>query len=301
MQGEAGSLPLFDNQPKLRSDTAETDEAPTVRMAVPPHTPAGAGPSATPPAPLRSGKLVRCAWPVLSLLGRIVSGADALGPLRLKDGATSLLQGFERTALADGVNARDVAAARYVLCTALDEAVLTASWGPASGWNDASLLSRFYNETWGGEKVFTLIDRALQNRKQYLDLLELCHFVLLLGFQGKYRLERDGTAKVDVIRRRLYDVLQPHFGAPAPIPVPIAASVTASARLTKYVPVWSVAAVCLLAAAMLFGWMDYRLRMSSALVAEVIDSATAAIEMPRSASSAAALNSAGTTDASFLT
>ena len=274
------SLPLFDNDPR---PGAATDEAPTLRMPAPPASPVAASPSATPPPPQGSGKLVRAAWPVLSLLARLVAGAGATDPMRLRDGVTALLRTFERTALADSVNARDVSAARYVLCTAIDEAVLTSTWGPASGWNNASLLSQFYNETWGGEKVFTLIDRALQNSRQYLDLLELCHFVLLLGFQGRYRLERDGTAKVDVIRRRLYDVVQPRSGVAPPIPAPVAAPVSGRTRLMKYVPVWSVAAVCLFLAAVLFGWFDYRLTDASEQTAQVISATSMVIGAPRAA------------------
>jgi len=204
------SLPLFDN-----IERPEPDDAPTVRVTAASDETIAARPLLEPPAPIGSGRLVRCAWPLLSLLARIVAGTSVSDPEQLKSGAAALIHQFERVALADGVNAREVNAARYVLCTAIDEAVLTSPRGGSSEWKNASLLSMFHNETWGGEKLFTLIDRALQDSQQYGDLLELCHFVLLLGFQGKFRLERDGSAQVDALRRRLFDVLRPRSGATA--------------------------------------------------------------------------------------
>lgn len=269
------SLPLFDN-----IERPEPDDAPTVRVTAASDETIAARPLLEPPAPIGSGRLVRCAWPLLSLLAQIVAGTSVSDPEQLKSGAAALIHQFERVALADGVNAREVNAARYVLCTAIDEAVLTSPRGGSSEWKNASLLSMFHNETWGGEKLFTLIDRALQDSQQYGDLLELCHFVLLLGFQGKFRLERDGSAQVDALRRRLFDVLRPRFGTPTPVPVPQPEQIGRRARLIHYVPVWVVGAVCLLLAAILLGWFGYRLQTDAARVAEQID----ALSLPVGAS-----------------
>ncbi|NVL25105.1 hypothetical protein F2S68_22585 [Pseudomonas syringae pv. actinidiae] len=54
-------------------------------------------------------------------------------------------------------------AARYVLCTVVDEAVLNTSWGSKSDWSKISLLSRFHKETFGGEKFFQLLERLSTN------------------------------------------------------------------------------------------------------------------------------------------
>jgi type VI secretion system protein ImpK len=262
MPDQIGSLPLFEDRPYLGAD-----ESPTARMPADTAGPGAALSVEAPPAPAGVGRLVRCAWPLLSLLGRIVAGASANGAEPLKTRATALVHEFERAALADGISALDVTAARYVLCTAIDEAVLTSSWGPGSGWNDPSLLSMFHNETWGGEKVFTLIDRALEDRQQYGDVLELCHFVMLLGFQGKYRLARDGSAQVDALRRRLFEVLGKRFPSPASVPVPQPEHVRRGGRLFRYAPVWTVGAVCLLVAFTLFALYDYRLHVDASRVA----------------------------------
>ena len=58
---------------------------------------------------------------------------------------------FEFRAVQDGVENSQVMAARYVLCTVVDEAVVTTPWGNESEWSKISLLSSFHNETFGGE------------------------------------------------------------------------------------------------------------------------------------------------------
>ncbi len=54
--------------------------------------------------------------------------------------------------------------ARYALCTALDEAVLSTPWGSGGDWGKQSLLITVHNEAWGGEKVFQLLDIACKAR-----------------------------------------------------------------------------------------------------------------------------------------
>ena len=54
-------------------------------------------------------------------------------------------------------------AARYVLCTLIDEAAAGTPWGGAGAWGRHSLLAMFHNETGGGEKVFQLMARLAEN------------------------------------------------------------------------------------------------------------------------------------------
>ena len=48
---------------------------------------------------------------------------------------------------------------RYALCAFIDEAVMATPWGVGSRWKGRSLLSYHHNETWGGEKFFTVLAR----------------------------------------------------------------------------------------------------------------------------------------------
>lgn len=266
MPDEARTLPLFDDRPMMADDPDDTRHLPPVSGATDTST------IQPPPPPVGTGALVRLAWPLLALLARLAGGATPADPERLKAEAAELVRGFERNALSAGTEPRLISATRYTLCTAIDEAVSLADPAAANLWARGSLLSLFHNETWGGEKVFVLMDRALAQPDRYGDLLELCHIVLVLGFQGKYRLERDGTAKVDALRERLFDALRPRFGdRPAFPAVGQRPTGRQGRRLIHYVPVWTVAVVCLLISAVLFAWFDYQVKTEAAQVAAAIN------------------------------
>lgn len=124
------------------------------------------------------------------------------------------IEQFDQHCLTMGLTAANRQAARYVLCTALDEAVLATRWGNESDWSNYSLLSVFHQETFGGERFFLLLTRLSQDTVQHLDLLELMLVCLSLGFEGRYRLQPRGQAELERIRKRLHSALQQHRGVP---------------------------------------------------------------------------------------
>ncbi len=52
-------------------------------------------------------------------------------------------------------------AARYALCTVIDEAVLNTPWGAQSDWAGQSLLVTFHRESGGGDKFFRVLERVI--------------------------------------------------------------------------------------------------------------------------------------------
>ncbi len=85
---------------------------------------------------------------------------------------------------------------RYIVCCLMDELVLSTPWGVDSVWSQQTLLSKFHNETWGGEKFFLIVNKLLERPEQNIDLLELCYVCLSLGFKGKYRVSNSGEAEI---------------------------------------------------------------------------------------------------------
>ncbi|EPZ5422006.1 type IVB secretion system protein IcmH/DotU [Vibrio owensii] len=100
-----------------------------------------------------------------------------------------------------------IIAFRYVLCAFLDEAVLATSWGPNSVWSAQSMLSQFHNETWGGEKVFSILDRLETEPERYKSLLVFIYQCLMLGFEGKYGVMEGGAKKREQRLKRLKAVI----------------------------------------------------------------------------------------------
>ncbi|MEL1266371.1 type IVB secretion system protein IcmH/DotU [Pseudoxanthomonas putridarboris] len=97
---------------------------------------------------------------------------------------------------------------RYCLCSFLDEAVMGTPWGSQSVWAERSLLSAYHNETWGGEKFFTIMSRMLMEPEQYKDMLEFIYICLCLGFKGKYQVQHNGNEELQRIIEKLHRVLR---------------------------------------------------------------------------------------------
>ena len=163
------------------------------------------------------------------------------------------MRAFDQNAKNFGVSISQTNAARYLLCTFVDEVVMTTPWGSQSGWSGRSLLSEFYGETFGGEKVFTVIDRAMREPEKNSLLLELAYFILSLGFEGQYRV-RDG-GKLKIIQDSLYQTLRRQTPATDKLLSPNwrGEESNRSDRLMKIVPLWMIALIGLGVMGFLYG------------------------------------------------
>lgn len=104
-----------------------------------------------------------------------------------------------------------VVRASYCLCTALDEAAMKMRWGKgevAGGdWQSNSLAMALGHDRQGGDRVFRLVDDAMECPREHLDLIELFQNLLDLGFQGRYRFANGGATRLLNIRERVHDVV----------------------------------------------------------------------------------------------
>jgi type VI secretion system protein ImpK len=176
-------------QPAAQENTAE----PALSMPAPP-LPQGEAQGLNP--------LEAAAGPLLALLTRLRNTIAHPAPASLRAQLLGYLRQFEARAEAAGVVRNDVLLARYVLCTALDEAVLSTPWGSTGEWGKQSLLITVHNEAWGGEKVFQLLEHCLNSPRERLYLLELLYLCLCLGFEGRYRVMNDGRSQLEALRER---------------------------------------------------------------------------------------------------
>lgn len=145
-----------------------------------------------------------------SLLGmavrvRQVDGADDIG--RLYRQVVDEIASIEIELTEQGYDRPTLLAYRYVLCSFIDETVMGMPWGRQSVWAEHSLLARFHNETWGGEKVFSILARLQQEPHRYRDMLAFIYLCLCLGFEGRYRVKTHGREEYDQIVRALGDQL----------------------------------------------------------------------------------------------
>lgn len=114
----------------------------------------------------------------------------------LRQDVEKLLASFETKLTEQSVSKEVVLTGRYIICCLLDEMVLSTPWGAESIWSQQTLLSKYHNETWGGEKFFLIVQKLLELPERNIDLLELCYVCLSSGFMGKYRVAQQGENEV---------------------------------------------------------------------------------------------------------
>ena len=117
---------------------------------------------------------------------------------------------FEASARAAGVSSEVVVSARYALCAAIDEAVLSTPWGSQGDWAQQTLLVALHRETWGGDKFFKVLDALMASPEQHIDLLELLYLCIAFGFAGKYsdQVRGDGHARLAEIEQEVYQLIR---------------------------------------------------------------------------------------------
>ncbi|MGD8175036.1 type IVB secretion system protein IcmH/DotU [Marinimicrobium sp. ARAG 43.8] len=186
---------------------------------------------------------------------------------------TQEIRAFESAARERGMTPEIVLAARYVLCSVLDEAVLNTPWGSESPWAQRTLLSAFHNETSGGEKFFQILDRMNQEPSRHLDMLELMYLCVSLGFEGRYRLADRGRDRLEQIRDDLYRTIRRYRGEHERSLSPAWEGLGhTGATLNQAIPLWMWAAAAALLMVITFSGFRYWLYTSSSHVLEQLDS-----------------------------
>jgi len=194
--------------------------------------------------------LVALANKLLAIVPQIRSTTHLADPGVLKESLAQGLREFDAAAVSRGIASERTMAARYILCTLLDEAAASTPWGGGGAWGRYSLLAMFHNETWGGEKVFQLMAKLAENTAANRDLLELIYAALCLGFQGRYRVVEGGGAQLEAVRERLAQILKKERGDyPQPLAEHWRGQAVRRRPLLSWLPLWvsgAVAAILLL-------------------------------------------------------
>jgi len=158
--------------------------------------------------------LLDAATPLFGLVirARRLTDHDQIPQLyvRVRDEITVILEEIKQA----GYDGPTQLAYSYCLCAYVDEAIMASPWGAYSIWAERSMLSIYHDETWGGEKFFTILSRMLLEPDKYQDMLELGYYCLSLGFRGKYGMQFDGAAQLQAIMRKLHDTLRNLRGEP---------------------------------------------------------------------------------------
>ncbi|MAK90123.1 MAG: hypothetical protein CMI13_02650 [Oleibacter sp.] len=202
---------LIPNPGGRRSQSAQRDSLDQTAIA---------SPSA--PAPATADSLIKGENPLLTEARDIIALATNLRTLtpansveQLRLDVENLFRQFTHHLKEQGIPEEVLLTARYLLCCLVDELVLSTPWGIESRWSQQTLLSKYHNETSGGEKFFLIANKLMEHPQNNLDLIELCYICLAMGFRGKYRVSQSGDTEINNICNMLYQPVALFRPAPA--------------------------------------------------------------------------------------
>jgi type VI secretion system protein ImpK len=171
------------------------------------------------PEPLDAGAvtgglnpLVAAANPVLNVIPQLRASAQHPNPAGLRDRLAQGIREFETRARAAGAPTEQIVAARYAVCTLVDETVASTPWGASGAWAQHGMLALFHGETEGGEKFFQVLARLAENPQANVDVLELMYVCLQMGLEGRYRIVEAGQRQLEAIRQRLVSIIRKQRG-----------------------------------------------------------------------------------------
>jgi type VI secretion system protein ImpK len=165
---------------------------------------------------------------------------------RLKD----FLAGVDRGAKRIGARAEDLYLAEYAYCALVDECVMGSQASLRDAWQRKPLQLELFGDQLAGETFFQRLEALQAEGAARVQVLEVFHLCLLLGFQGKYLLE--GTEKLGYLTSRLGDDIARLKGRSASFAPNWAAPDRIRHQLRSELPLWVVGSVFALAALLAF-------------------------------------------------
>jgi type VI secretion system protein ImpK len=164
---------------------------------------------------------------------------------------------LERGANKLGSSADDVHLCKYAFCATVDEAILMSQFSVRDSWQRQPLQLQFFGEQLAGEQFFVKLEALRREGASRVQILEVFHMCLLLGFQGKYILE--GSEKLNYLTARLGDEIAHLKGARPAFAPHWAAPDRVVNKLKNDVPLWVIASVFGLLGALAFTGLRWQL------------------------------------------
>ena len=147
------------------------------------------------------------------LIFHIRGGNDPGHPDDLRKSIAALLRTFDAQAANRGTARRMPRRAGTPCAPLIDETMLNSRWSFKDQWAARPLQLEYFGEQLAGERFFDLLDRVRQKGRRKADLLEVFCVVLILGFQGKYKM-RAGDELATLTHEVVQEVQQYRGGAP---------------------------------------------------------------------------------------
>ena len=103
----------------------------------------------------------------------------------------------------NSMNKEEINKAKYLICAAFDEAYAYFCEEFDKDARYVTLISHYYNEEFGGDNFFKLLEDLYIDPIKNLHMLRLSYLLLSLGFEGKYAIKENGVVILEEIRIKL--------------------------------------------------------------------------------------------------
>lgn len=156
--------------------------------------------------------LVGATLPLLTWVSKLSNNQTAVDLEVLHQELLHEIKAFEMKVQQHGYRSNIILAARYILCSMIDEQVATATWINSDHWKNYSTLNSLHGEAWGGDRFFLILARSNEDLALNLDLLDLIYLCLSQGYMGKYRFLDQGYQQLQQLTIKLYQCLRRQHG-----------------------------------------------------------------------------------------
>lgn len=162
-------------------------------------------------APFSTNTLVAAAGPLLSLLERLCLSA-ALPPVdHIRDNIEHELLAFHSKLHASQYPEALIGIAYYLVSATIDEMLGKSYMRVYNITAEFKAFTPLTNDNaQPQDRFFEIVDYLKERPNQYLDLIELVYYLLILGFEGRYHLKADGRQVLDNYIEDLYQITQQH-------------------------------------------------------------------------------------------
>ena len=196
-------------------------------------------------APREANSLLDLLYDGFYMIFLLKNGYAAVDADTFRERIRSFLVAFERGGKRLQAPAEDIYQAKFAFCALVDEVVLMSRLELRHAWGRRPLQLEFFGEQLAGERFFDNLEQLRQAGLPKLQVLEVYHLCLLLGFQGRYILE--GSEKLGYLTSRLGEEIAQLKGQRAPFAPHWAAPDQVANALRRSVPLWVIGSVFALA------------------------------------------------------
>lgn len=188
-----------------------------------------------------AGTLVDLLYDGFYMVFLLRAGREPQDAAQFREQLRTLLRDFEAQARRQGIDPGDTRRASFAFVALVDEVMLHSTFAARAAWELRPLQLELFGDHLAGERFFEALEQLRQGGAVRVQVLEVFHLCLLLGFQGRYLLE--GNEKLTWLTSRLGDEIAHMRGRRAGFAPHAEPPDRVAHQLRHELPLWTIGAV----------------------------------------------------------